>query len=341
MEDLSLLKEKVRPFDAEKDKDLPQMSYSRLDTGANCLMKYNLKYIQKQSAPQDSIALSLGTLCHKVLELKARFIIDKEDVDYKFLEHVLFNGIEETTDKGSEYIQGVEQIKKHFGYEIWYEPDNASGINYEEKIHKFRTEIIPNYLNDISEWKPFETEMRFDFVYNYGTKENPKEIHFFGFIDIAFKKLFQDILSIKVGDYKTSKKVFDKVKVTTSLQHFIYGLAIYVKYGILPEKYEYFFVLINEFQMANTKGYLERGLKKLDKILNTLDLAQKDKEYKPSPSPLCYWCDYCYTNPNAVEPYKNLCKFYSLWKPSNKTYLVNQKWEDRNKIIKAKRKFVF
>ena len=50
-------------------------------------------------------------------------------------------------------------------------------------------------------------------------------------------------------------------------------------------------------------------------------------EFKPTPSPLCYWCSYCANNPNTKEPYKYMCEYYSLWKPSDRISVVNKKFK--------------
>lgn len=357
MEKLELLKYKVRKYDEEKDKDLPTFSYSKLEVSEKCPMQYNIKYNQKQYAPQSAIALSLGTLCHKILELKARMLMERDkeltEMDYDYLFSVLRSGIEEKTEKGTEVIPGIEDIKKKFGFEIWYEPDNASGMNYEEKIDKFIKEVVPSRFDDTPEWKPFGAEMDFDFVYNYGTEEEPKEIHIHGFIDGVLVDDVENPTKFMVKDYKTSKKVYPDTQLKTSLQQSIYGLALYTMYGILPEDYEYDFILINERVKANSKGYLNRVCKKLDKLFNSIDEMNNTGKWNPKPTPLCFWCDYCSTNPDAVEPYKSMCEYFSLWSPQQKTFSVNKVWseEDDNELNndipannisnKPKRKLIF
>ena len=75
-------------------------------------------------------------------------------------------------------------------------------------------------------------------------------------------------------------------------------------------------------QKAGTDGFIQRGLKKLDEIFNGIST----KDYKPNPSPLCYWCNFSPTNPNQPEAGKNLCPYYSLWTRESKTHAVSHRW---------------
>ena len=75
--------------------------------------------------------------------------------------------------------------------------------------------------------------------------------------------------------------------------------------------------------------------------MDKIDQAKKDNEYPPSPTPLCYWCPYpdkTHT-PNADKKYGGECQYYSLWKPENKVFTVNQEYIPGEE--KPKRKLVF
>ena len=95
----------VRPVTQEDFKNLPVYSYSKIDLFEGCPYKYLLKYIQKNYEKNvKAIHLDVGNIYHKVLELKARMLINDNTVDYDYLKEVLEEGIEEVTDKGSEKI---------------------------------------------------------------------------------------------------------------------------------------------------------------------------------------------------------------------------------------------
>lgn len=350
---IELLKEKVREVTEEdKEKKLLTVSFSKLDLFDNCQFKYDLQYNKKNYVKSEAIHLDLGNLCHKVLELKGKMLKDGIKVDYEYLYDVLLNGIEEKTNKGSEKIIGTKDIKKKYGFETWYLKDNASFKNYEEKVKIFLEEVLPVELED-EKWEVFDCEKQFDFVYKYGEDKHgvPKEVIIHGFIDNVgyYKDEEGNIEGFKVTDFKTSKKKFDDKKTKTSLQQLIYGISLFNEYGILPEEYEFSFIMINEKQTANSKGYLVRGMKKLDSILNSIEDRKKENEYVPNPSPLCHWCQFCKTNPDSVEPYNSLCPYYSLWTPDAKVYTVNQPYNtsDSTSVVydkpktETKRKLIF
>ena len=84
-------------------------------------------------------------------------------------------------------------------------------------------------------------------------------------------------------------------------------------------------------QSAGTKGFVGRGKKKLDKWFEGI----QEKDFTPSPSPLCHWCAFCPNNPTQPEEGKRLCPYYSLWTPNNKNFKVAHEWEgmDKHDII--------
>ena len=88
------------------------------------------------------------------------------------------------------------------------------------------------------------------------------------------------------------------------------------------ELFEYDLVLLNKKQSVMSKGFEKRGLKKVDEILESI----KKEKFIPNPTPLCYWCEYCRTNPDKDEKHGNLCEYFSLWTRKNKTYDVFKKW---------------
>lgn len=330
-----LLQEHIRPVTEEdRKKKLPTYSYSKLDLFEQCNYRYLCKYIQGNYDSSEAIHLSLGTLAHKLCELKGRAKIEGKDVDYDYLSDVLLQGIEEKTDKGSEMIVGLNDIKKQY-FESFYEADNASGMNYQQKLDIFMSDVLRNEMED-KDWNVYATELSFEFIYMYDSNGEKKEVLIHGFIDRVDQNENGDF---RVVDYKTSKKKYDDKKMATPLQQCIYGFAMYAQTGKLPTDYQYDFIFINEYQQACTKGYAKRALKKLDKLFNQIDSLAESNEYVPNPSPLCHWCDYSDTNPSAVK-YKGLCPYYSLWTPDNKTFKVNQDFTKED-TEKPKRKLVF
>lgn len=320
------LLDKVRPI-TDADKNLPVFSYSKMEVFKNCPMQYKFKYIDKKYSQDTSIALELGSLCHAVLERKGKMIVENKEVDYDQLNDWLLNGINETGEKAKEVLLGVNQLKKKY-FEVWHKKDNASGATYDEKIKLF-DKVLHEEMED-DEWQPTYFEIPFEFVWD-------NRIIIKGFIDRIDVKNGE----YKTVDYKTSKKIYEQSKLATSLQFGVYALAILNKFGVLPIESEYRFILIDDSQYALTKGWEKRLIKALNKVFDSVDICSEKNSFIPKPTPLCHWCSFCQTNPEATT-YRNDCKYFSKWTPSAKTFEVNKKWNAlENNKVETKRRLVF
>ena len=317
---------RIRPV-TDDDKNLPVFSYSKMEVFKNCPLQYRYKYIEKKYSQDTSIALELGSLCHYVLEQKGKMIVSGETVDYEKLNDILMNGVTETDEKTKEELLGINQLKRKY-FEVWHEADNASGASYDEKIKLF-DKVLHNEMEE-TDWKPTYFEKPFEFVWD-------NKVILKGFIDRIDTKDGQ----YRTVDYKTSKKVYEQSKLATSLQFGVYALAILNEFGVLPIESEYRFILIDDKQYALTKGWENRLIKAMDKVFGDIEASEKKSVFVPKPSPLCHWCNFCQTNPEATI-YRNECEYFSKWTPTQKTFEVNKKWNALENINTApKRKLVF
>lgn len=322
------LLKRIRPVQ-EKDKDLPVFSYSKLEVYKNCPYQYNLKYIQKKYSQDTTLALELGSLCHYVLEQKGKMIVENNKVDYDKLSDILENGVTETDEKTQDILLGVKELKKKY-FEEWYEPDNASGATYVEKMKIF-DKVLHEEMED-TEWTPVYFEKSFSFVWD-------DKVIIKGFIDRIDKHGDE----YRTVDYKTSKKIYDQKKLPTSLQFGIYALAILNDFGTLPIESQYRFILIDDEQYALTKGWEKRLAKALEKVFKQIENDEKENVFVPKATPLCHWCSYCQTNPSATI-YREDCEYFSKWTPTEKTFEVNKKWnalKNNSNKEEKKRKLVF
>lgn len=311
----------------DEDKELPMFSYSKLEVFKNCPLQYRYKYIEKKYSQDTSIALELGSLCHYVLEQKGKMIASGQAVDYNRLNDILLNGVKETDEKTKEELLGVNKLKRKY-FEVWYEADNASGATYDEKIKLFN-QVLHEEMED-TDWIPTYFERPFEFVWD-------NKVILKGFIDRIDVKDGQ----YRTVDYKTSKKIYEQNKLSTSLQFGIYALAILNDFGVLPVESEYRFILIDDRQYALTKGWEKRLIKSLDKVFGDIEASEKKEVFVPKPTPLCHWCNFCQTNSEATI-YRNECEYFSKWTPNQKTFEVNKKWNALENISAApKRKLVF
>ena len=324
-----LLQNKIRSVTEVDKQNLPKFSYSSLSTYKQCPYQFNLKYNEKLISSEKSLALELGTLLHYVLEQKGKMIAnlypngDKNTgiVDYNTLSGILQNGTVITDEKTKEQILGLKELKRKY-WEVWGVPD-SEGRTYNEKIELFMKVLSDEMEN--TDWKPYLFEHPFEFVYD-------DKIILHGFIDRVDKK---EDGSYRVVDYKTNKKLYDSKDLATSLQFGIYALAILNEFNEIPDEYQYRMILLDQQQTALTLGWEKRLIKALDKIIQGLDERKVSGEWEPKPTPLCHWCNYCNTNPEAKQ-YNNQCPYYSLWTPTNKTFEVNQKYDGLIKQIYKK-----
>lgn len=311
-------------------------SYSKFDTFCNCKRRYKINYNDKKFSESATLPLELGSILHKALELKGQALMSGDYVDYEFLSKVVTDGY----DEYGEHLYGTKEIQERYPA-VWFESlEDAFNKPYFEKIKIFINDVLPTRMED-NAFKVKGTEVPFEFVY-----DNRCIIH--GFIDrvdtLVNNESDKEIL--KITDYKSSKRTFPDSKIKTPLQMVIYDLACLYLYGVLPTYHEYDFILLdkkqNEEDGVCSRGYLKRGLKKIDSILDQIDEAKKENYYPPSPSPLCYWCPYpdkTHT-PNADKKHSGECQYYSLWKPENKIFTVNQEFIPGEEE-KPKRKLVF
>ena len=281
-----------------------RLSYSRIDCFKSCEYKYKLKYINKNYTDDSSLALRIGTILHLGLEFKyLNKFSNKEILD------IVKNGYIED----NENIIGLNELKEEYPFE-WEEEDKF-GRTYDEKIKLYESRI----MEDIeSEWECIGCEVDFNILF-----ENKAVIH--GFIDRVDRH--KETGELRVVDYKSSKKPYDKKDLATPMQMYIYALACKEMYGEFPSEFMYDMILIGEKQKAMTKGWEKRGDKALKKLIDQLIVHNENnnKNMKPSASPLCFWCSYSDTNPNATNG-KGLCEYNLLWTPENKIWKKNKEW---------------
>lgn len=312
-------------------------SYSKLDS-FSCPLSYKLKYKDKNFSKKSNLAMDIGSIIHFGLEKKAQYILKDEQVNYEEIINDIHQGYKEVDQAGKhkQIIQGIDTLDKTY-FEDWFALD-INGLSYDDKMKIFFEKVLPTRMEE-KEWKVLGAEIPFKFVYD-------DRIILQGFID-RVDCLKKDEKSIKIIDYKTSKKTYPDTKIKTPLQHVIYDLAALFLYDELPIDHEYDFVLIdkkqNKLDGVCSRGYFARGIRKLDSILNKIAECDAEDEFKPAPTPLCYWCPYHSTSPNADPKYKGLCKYHSLWTPTDKNYGVLNPYKGKINMEeeKPKRKLVF
>lgn len=315
------------------DLTVKNYSYSALSQFKNCPRAFYYKYIEGHYPQESSLALSLGSLLHKARELVSLDLMAGKKPDYFAIMRMVmedgWEGQEKSSKTKTEKLDPVRVLRERYPAE-WSEPDNKSGMTYDEKLQLFEASL-PDEENS-SDWHAIAVELPFDLSLDGRTvpvvdKETGEiedlPVHIKGVID----KIEQNASGqLRIVDYKTSKKIFEGADVKTPLQMYIYHLAaqsLYPGQEIVEHLYD--FLLLGQTQVGGSAGWLNRAEKKLNHILDSIRQSSLSGEWEPKPTPLCHWCSYCPTNANADE-FKNLCRFYSLWTPQAKSFEVAQKW---------------
>lgn len=293
------------------------ISYSKISVVEQCGYKYKLVYVDKHFINQPSIATDFGTLVHYIEENIGNKIKNKESIDYDYFKNLFLVGDNE--------VKGIYELKDLYPNE--YITPDKNNRTYEDKVNYYLSIGIyrlQNYLTENPNIEIIGTEIPFDYYY--------KDYKFHGFIDRVFYNHLTK--SYIVEDVKTYSAPLEHKDLVTPLQFVIYVKALKNLYSDSNEdtvECYYDLPLCNEKQKAGTKGYLKRGLQKIDKLLNKIE----EKDYKPNPSPLCHWCCFCPTSDNQPEEAKGLCPYYSHWTKENKDMSVENEWmgEDNHEAI--------
>lgn len=356
------MQEKECLFGVE-DKKLEKMSYSKLSTmdtsHGGCPFKYKLQYIEGHFPNTNSVATEFGTLIHFVEETMGRDILKNQGeslfmIDYQKYSNLLMNGYHkcepigkytqeeadafnqkykliETDEKFKttesikydvENIPGAEELSKKYA-DDWFKEDKA-GMTYADKVASYLAHGIYRLGDMLSKNPNLEIiGLEQEFNLEYG------EYLFHGFIDRVLRD--KSTGEIFIEDIKTySKAVADK-DLATPLQFVFYTLAAKELYHTNLIHCAYEMPLIGLKQSAGTSGFIDRGIKKINKLLSAVEA----KEFAPAPTALCHWCPFSKTYPNQPEEAKNLCPYYSHWTKTNRDFSVENPWmgEENHRAI--------
>ena len=301
-----------------------RFSYSKLSTYLQCPYRFKLKYDDKKYSNASTLALELGTLCHKGLEIAGQYLSEGLPVPVEDILCGVYDGYPD------EQILGVNDLKQKY-FEDWIAPDTKSLLTYEDKLGNYEAYLRRLASDENSAWSVYATEREFSFPMT-------EKVEFYGFID----RIDSDGMGgYRLIDYKTSKKLFSKSDITTPLQMVVYALAIEREFGVPPSEYEYDFILLDKIQPVVSQGFVARGENKIYKTLEKIEVDRKAQSFDPKPSPLCHWCDYCKTNARAEESLKFECPYHSLWTPNNKTSAVNRPAPSKGATEGSEKKEVF
>ncbi len=308
------------------EQKLERFSFSKLNVFIQCPFRYYLQYVLRHFIDTPNLNAFFGTLIHYCEEQVGLALKNHEPVPYDKIIDDFYNinrPKKNKYDTGGDLF-GINILKQRFPEEFF--KVNSSGQSFVTKSENYAHYGIyrlEEYLKQNPGLEVYATERHFEIEYH--------GVILTGSIDRVLYDSNNGTYIIE--DIKTKEKLFSLDEARTPLQAVIYALALksILQLKEYPDIFYYDLPILGERQPAGTPGYIKRGLAKIDKVLEQIHQL----EVAPAPSPLCAWCAFSPTNPNQVEAAKNLCCYYSLWKPCDKTFKTHHQWEglDRDSAI--------
>ena len=284
---------------------MEQYSYSKFETYEGCPFKYKLRVIDKiKFAWTDTIATEFGTAIHAMEEDIAKAIKDGQTIDYVALKNRLILKRHELEYKYAEVFNDLDK----------------SSRTYLQKTYEYLESGIYRLERFMREHPTYEVvgmEQYFSVEFD--------DVKFTGYID----RVLRDTATgdIIIHDIKSWPVLKEQKDLTTPLQFVIYVLAAKKLYGVEPHQVKCYYDLpcCETYQEAGTKGFMDRGVKKLRNLIASI----RNQEFEPKPSPLCHWCEYCPTNPYQPEEAvgKVYCPYHSLWTKNKASFAKAAEWQ--------------
>jgi hypothetical protein len=274
---------------------LPErFSYSKISCYKQCAFKWYLKYHEKNFIDSSSIATEFGSLVHSIEEDIAKAIQSEQHINYIALKNRFI----------------LESRKIALKYPTEFFTADKSGRTYQEKMYQYLDSAIyrlENYMKHHPELRIIGIEQKFDFAYD--------ETHSFnGSIDRAFLNI--ETNEILIQDIKTWVVPAQSSELKAPLQFAVYMMAAEklwdVPYNQIKCEYDLPFCDIT--QPALSDNIVAEGRPELDKLFKGIS----DKNFKPTITALCHWCEYNpLTNPSIlITKPEAVCPYFSTWQKS-------------------------
>ena len=292
-------------------KTLERFSYSKISCFKQCRFKYYLKYDQKNYLYSANIATDFGSLVHETEENIAKALQAGQPIDYIKLKNNFI----------------IECRKLALKYPNEFYKKDKSNRTYQEKAYLYLDSAIyrlENFMQQNPNLVIIGIEQKFE--YNYDN------VHSFnGSIDRAFLNVDTD--EIIIQDIKTWAVPVANSELKAPLQFAVYMMAAQNLWNIPLDKIkcEYDLPLCNKVQQALSEDIVSEGRKILDKLFKGIH----KKDFKPSITALCHWCEYNpLTNPEILETKPEaVCPYFSTWQKSGdavRDTLIS--WQDLDSV---------
>lgn len=292
-------------------KKLDRFSYSKISCYDQCHFKYKLKYEDKNFLFSASIATDFGSLIHSIEEDIAHAIKDERPINYVALKN--------------KFIIETRKIAQKYPAEFFAK--DKSDRTYQDKVYLYLDSAIyrlEKFMQANPDLRILGIEQKFDFDYD--------GVHSFnGSIDRAFVNIkTNDIL---IQDIKSWAVPAQNSELKAPLQFAVYTMAAQELWKTPVEKIkcEYDLPLCDITQPALSENIVADGKPVLDKLFKGIT----SKNFKPTVTALCHWCEYNpLTNPSILETKPEaVCPYFSTWQKSGdnvRDTLIT--WQDLNSV---------
>jgi len=245
---------------------MPVYSNSKIETFEQCRLKFKYRYIDK-IIPEiaKSIEAHLGTVVHKTLEWLYIQVLKNIIPSINDVISFYSNEWQENYSENMPIVNKTLTAKDYFNRGVEFL------VNYYMKYHPFQD-------NTIATEKRIEIDL---------DKEGGKKL--IGYIDRLAHNL--ETNEIEIHDYKTSNSVMSKEKAENSRQLSIYSLAIKEMFGKDKNICMVWHFLAHDMKIClrKTNEELERLRKEIIEIIEEIE---RTRDFPPTKSQLCYWCEY-------------------------------------------------
>jgi len=240
-----------------------RISYSALETFAQCPQKYKFQEIDKIRVPKSKEAI-FGTSIHNALK-------------FMFSRDPLFPTIEEVLAHFRETFLASESVP---------EEDKK---RYSEAGEK----MIRNFYAKNPPWNFVTVDLESHFEVTLTDPFYKKTHTLAGSID-RIDKLENG--SYEIIDYKTSRKLPAQEQVDSNSQLAIYQLALQKRWPeVTPDKIKlalYFLKSGDKFITRRSSEDIAKTEEKILSRIHTIEIKIEEKDFPPIPSILCDWCGY-------------------------------------------------
>jgi putative RecB family exonuclease len=253
-------------------------SNSKIETFEQCKLKFKYRYIDK-IIPEiaKSIEAHLGSIVHETLEELYTQVMKKK---IPSINDIISFYSEKWQEK---YSPDMPIFNKTLTAKDYFNRGVEFLVNYYMKHHPFQDNTIA-------------TEKRIEINLD---KNGEKKL--IGFIDRLVNNIENN--EIEIHDYKTGGSIMTKEKVESSRQLLIYSLAIKEIFGKDKKVCMVWHFLAHDMKICLRKT--NEDLENLKKeIIEIIDNIEKTKDFPPSKSQLCYWCEYMDICSVWNKPYK-------------------------------------